>query len=69
MPHPNEKLQAQHIAEQLLQGSAPGSMATWQAAPPHLGQPGPDQHPYGPHIGVGYVRGDGSVYGTVQPPG
>lgn len=69
MPHPNEKLQAQHIADQLLQGAAPGSMVTWGMGEPHVGQPGPDQHPYGQHIGAGYVRGDGSVYGTVLPPG
>ncbi|MGQ0632482.1 MAG: hypothetical protein ACT4P1_15795 [Sporichthyaceae bacterium] len=66
--HVNENAQAQHIAQQLLQGSAPGSMATWgMNGEAHGGAPG--QHPYGEHVYAGYVRGDGSVYGTMIQPG
>jgi hypothetical protein len=67
LPHPAERAQAQHIADQLLAGSNPGSMVTWGMGEPHVGT-GPDAHPYGEHVYAGYVRGDGTVYGTVIQP-
>lgn len=67
-PHPNEQHNAQIIAEQVLAGSQPGAMATWGMSPEHVGR-GADGHPYGPHIGAGYVRGDGSIFGAMLPPG
>ncbi len=65
MPKPGERPPAQTIAEQLLAGSTPGSMASWQMpqVPDHVGS----SHPYGGHMGVGYVRGDGSIYSNVMP--
>jgi hypothetical protein len=69
IPHPQERAQAQHVAEQLLAGSTPGSMATWgMNGDAHVGK-GADAHPYGEHTYVGYVRGDGSVFGTTIQPG
>lgn len=64
MPKSGEFPVAQNIAEQLLAGSNPGNIVSWQMpAPDHSS----GSHPHGGHMGVAYMRGDGSVYSTVMP--